>query len=280
VAASTETICYLWRIERTDGTVLGFTDHDVTLVRGGTTYVATEGMMTTRVTRSLGLDVDDMEVDGILTGIAVTADDIENGAYDNATVDIYIADWADAGAALTRIGHGRIGNSMLTEQGFRCEYRSLADQVSKRSGLVYQRTCDAKLGDTRCGVDLEDAAYRNTSVVVVSQTGLTVTVDGISARADGFFDLGRLKIDDNTSFAIRSHVGSTLTLWERPALGIDAGTLVTVYAGCKQDAETCRTKFNNLVNFRGLGVFMPGQDRLTDYPLRGTEDYDGGSLFS
>jgi uncharacterized phage protein (TIGR02218 family) len=60
---------------------------------------------------------------------------------------------------------------------------------------------------------------------------------------------------------------------------VSIGEAFTITAGCKQDAETCQTKFANITNFRGFNL-IPGQDMLLFYPTSGEANLNGGSLFT
>nr|WP_325048889.1 phage BR0599 family protein [Rhodophyticola porphyridii] len=51
--------------------------------------------------------------------------------------------------------------------------------------------------------------------------------------------------------------------------------MIRLEAGCDKRMETCRLKFNNLLNFRGFPD-IPGDDWLMSYPAR-TNARDGGS---
>jgi len=57
-------------------------------------------------------------------------------------------------------------------------------------------------------------------------------------------------------------------LWDSIGPGLASGDSVRLEAGCDKRAETCRVKFNNLVNFQGF-PHLPGEDWLMAYPRRG-----------
>jgi len=67
-----------------------------------------------------------------------------------------------------------------------------------------------------------------------------------------------------------------IELWEPIRAAVGAGDTLRIEAGCDKRAETCRLKFNNIVNFQGF-PFVPGEDWLTSVPQGRGED-DGGSL--
>lgn len=269
LAGDSTTLCYCWRVERRDGEVFGFTDHDRSINVDGTVFIGSTGITTSRIVRRLGMSVDNLELQGAIDDDALTTVDIERGLYDGAKVDLYVANWSDP-TQFDHLASGTFGNLGVGDEGFEVEFRSRSHKLNQPIGRVYQRTCNAKLGDARC-----KAVVPTVTAQITSTEGHTVVLDALS-EPNEWFTLGLLTDAAGARFAIKRQVGRTLTLWEQPVVP-PTGT-VTLTPGCKQDVDTCRTKFNNVKNFRGF-PFIPGNDRLTDYPVRGKDNYNGGSLF-
>ena len=59
------TLCWLWRITRSDDTVLGFTNHDRNLEIDGINYEASSGLTPSEVDRRLGFSIDNGAVQGL-----------------------------------------------------------------------------------------------------------------------------------------------------------------------------------------------------------------------
>lgn len=274
---SESTLCYLWRVERLDGLVIRATDHNEPVEFNSEKYLSTIGINTTKVVQKLGLGVDNLEVSGALDDNEITEADIDAGFYDGAIVDIYIVDWKNTVDFQHKV-HGSFGNVFRTELGYTTEIRSQAYILSQETGRTFQRTCDTKLGSLVCGVNLNQAAYRlQTATVLTSAQGL-LNIQGADGFANDWFALGLLETVEGYKYGIRAHTGTEIDLWAPPSVAIDVGDTVTLFAGCKQDAETCRVKFDNIVNFQGF-PFMPGNDAMSNYPVTGTDNYDGRSLF-
>ena len=70
------TLATCWRLERTDGWVRGFTDHDRNLVIDGVTYVAATGFLPSAIKSGSDLSVDNLDVDGFLDDDALKAEDL------------------------------------------------------------------------------------------------------------------------------------------------------------------------------------------------------------
>ena len=275
--ATTMALC--WKVTRQDGLVQGFTEHDCDLTFGGTTYIARSGFTATAVAQSLGLAVDNLDVDGAISADTINEDDLASGRYDDAEVELIWVNWADVSQRLT-MSRGNIGEVKRQETAFSAEFRSLVNKLAQRTGRSYQRTCDAILGDSRCKVNLASSTYRATGTVTSAAGGHPVP-GGLRRLSDGWVRHGRITFtsgnNSGLSFEVKSHTGANVTLWEVPPGAVLSSDGFTLTAGCKQDWETCRDKFSNLANFQGFPD-IPGQDYIQKVAVQGEAVFDGGSL--
>ena len=88
------TLCWCWRLTRTDNTQLGFTDHDEPLVFDGTTFEASSGFGATEIAESLGLNVDNLEAEGAIQSGQLNETDLVAGLYDGSVVEVWRVDWS------------------------------------------------------------------------------------------------------------------------------------------------------------------------------------------
>jgi uncharacterized phage protein (TIGR02218 family) len=281
LAAGVTTLATCWRIERADGAVLGFTDHDRALTFDGVSYAPESGADASALQSSADLAVDNAEIMGALSSDALSAEDLGAGRYDGASVEIWRVNWADP-SARALMKRGVIGEVAREGQRFRAEIRGLSERLDRVTGRVFQRGCDAVLGDQRCGVDLSAPAFRGAGTVAAVLDDQRFLAGGLSAFASGWFAEGALLWTGGANAGTRSHVkahdrnasGEALSLWLPPGRAIAAGDAFTVTAGCDKRADTCAAKFSNLINFRGFHL-MPGDDFAVSYPLK-AEKNDGG----
>ena len=89
------TVCRAWAIERKDGTVMGFTDHDRALSFEGITFKADTGMSAASLVQASGLSVDNTEAVGALSDISISETDILAGRFDGAGVRSWLVNWMD-----------------------------------------------------------------------------------------------------------------------------------------------------------------------------------------
>lgn len=275
IAGGVTTLCRCWRIKRSDGTVLGFTDHDRPLSFGGTDYDPVSGFDASEAVSATGFAVGGMEVAGALSSDRLDADDLAAGRFDHAEVKIYLVNWATTSERqLLRVGH--LGEIVRENGAFRAEVRGLAAQLDERRGRAFRPTCDADVGDGRCGVNLGHADFTANGTVVAASDRRRFTANGLEGFAAGWFDRGLLTwtsgANDGRGGEVRSHRkqsgAAIMELWQPSGAAIVADDTFVVTAGCDKRFETCREKFDNVKNFRGF-PHMPGNDFTLSYARQG-----------
>lgn len=279
------TLCRCWLVERVDGAVMGFTDHDCALTFDGQAFEANAGMTARALTQTTGLSVDNTEALGALSAAAVTEEDILAGRYDGARIRAWLVNW-QAPEQRTLQFSGTLGEITRVGGAFQAELRGLAEALNQPQGRVYQRPCSAVLGDGRCGFDLDQLGYSTELAVEDVEEGRVFRFTGEDGFEPRWFEAGRLRVLDGTAEGAVAIIKNDrysdgvreVELWQTLRQGIAVGDRVRLEAGCDKRAETCRLKFNNLLNFRGF-PHVPGEDWLVSYPVQGGAN-DGGSLQS
>jgi len=280
--SGTTTLAWCWRLTRNDGAVFGFTDHDLSLAFDGTTFEPESGFTASEIRSSSDLSVDAQEAEGVLTSDTITETDTLDGRWDNATVEVWRVNWTNtASRALLR--RGAIGQLRRGRLHFVAEMRSLAHVLGQTIGRTFQASCDAALGDARCGVDLNNPTFKATGTVVALSGDRGFAVSGLLGFADGWFALGTLLwptgVDTGRKAEVLSH-GITgadviVTLLEAPVRPVKVGNTFDIFAGCDKRFETCQSKFANAVNFRGF-PHIPGQNTIIRYAAKG--DANSGAV--
>lgn len=267
----TTTLAWCWKITRADGVSFGFTDHDQPLAFGGTDFEPESGLSASEIRSGSDLSVDSQDAQGALTSDRITETDILDGRWDNALVEVWRVNWAAPGQRVL-IRRGAIGELRRGRMSFVAEVRSMAHVLGQTVGRVFQGTCDAALGDGRCRVDLNDAAYSGAGAVLDKVRDRAFTASGISGFANGWFAFGVLEWASGGNAGRRDEIMLhevasgvvTITLLEAPVRVITTGDAFTIRAGCDKRAETCAAKFSNILNFRGF-PHIPGQDAVVRY---------------
>lgn len=284
--AGTTRLCRCWLVKRRDGVAFGFTDHDRDLAFAGETFRASSGMDASALQSATGLSVDNAQAVGALSDAGVTEDDVRAGRYDRAEIWHWLVDWERPDLRVL-LFKGSFGEIRRSDGAFEVELRGLAEALNAPVGRSVLKTCDRKLGDAKCGFDVDRSGFSGEDAATAGSGSATIVAVGLSAFADGWFSQGvvtwlsgenaggsgSVKADRTDSVGARR-----IALWQAPGRPIGVGDRFRIVAGCDKRVETCRKKFDNLLNFRGFPL-IPGDDWVTAYPKEGA-NHDGSSLLS
>jgi uncharacterized phage protein (TIGR02218 family) len=285
LASGTTTLARAWQVRRSDEVTLGFTDHDEDIVLDGMVFKAATGMSAKALQQTTGLSVDNTEAIGALSDAGIDEADVMAGRYDGAEVTIWLLNWANPAQNIIEF-RGTFGEVTRAGGAFKVDLRGLTEALNAPRGRVYQRGCDAVLGDAACKVDLSAAEFRTDMVVHSVADGGEITLSGSSGHPEEWFQLGRFAVVTGAAAGLigmikqdRALSGGArrVALWQALPAALATGDIITLEAGCDRAADTCRIKFSNLLNFQGF-PHIPGEDWQISYPNEGAAK-DGGSLF-
>lgn len=267
LAPDLTTIALCWRVARSDGITLGFTTHDQGFDLEGVRYAASPGMAASAIGIGGGLDVDTMEVDGVLSADAITAGDLAAGRYDGAVVAVFMVDWSDLGPGRLPLVRGTIGEveRRLDGQGgaFTATLRGPTAAFEAVAIEACSPDCRAEFGDRRCRVDLAPRTWP-TVALASTRDSIAVAIDDPDRFAQGRL---RAQGGDNAGIDARiaGVVDGRLILFEPLPFDLAVGTRLSLREGCDKRLATCSARFANAINFRGE-PHVPGGDVLTRFP--------------
>jgi len=285
LAGDATTTCQCWRLTRRDGPVFGFTEHDHDLGFDGTVFLAASGFSASETEAAAGIAANASEVTGGFSSDCITEADLSAGLFDGARVEVFLVNWRLPEQRVLQMVR-EIGEVARDGSRFRAELRSLAHRLSQPQGRIYNRRCDAVLGDARCGVDLVGGGFSASGQVVAVIDAARVKVSGLDGFEDGFFRFGRLVFADgllagtgtDVETQVRRDTGTELGFWLPPERLPVVGDGFSITAGCDKAFATCAQKFANILNFRGC-PHMPGADFAYSY-VDGETTHDGRPLFA
>ena len=277
LATGVTTLCRCWLLTRRDGETLGLTDHDMPLEFDGVTYLADAGMRTSALERNHHLAEEGMEVFTILSSPQLKEDELLRGLYDGAALTVWLVNWDDV-ASRVQLTQGWFGKVRREGAGFHVELQGPSSDLRQERMRVFRKSCDAVLGDVRCGVDLSSEAFRKQVPLwrVATPTDLYTFLGGVNE--DGWFSGGTLlppASHGSRRYEIRSSklvnrqgiVYHHVRLWTPfPYSQAEKPRSVTLVPGCDKQFSTCRLKFSNVANFRGH-PHLPGDSVLVN-PVR------------
>lgn len=248
------------------GTILTYTNADVTIVWNGYTYLADSVLVDgLRFKCAVGLDVDQQQIT-----ISARATDtvggvpflqaLRNGVFDGAELQrerAFLTDWNAAPVGAVILFKGRVGT--IDKLG-----RTLAE-VTVNSDLVlldidmprnvYAPNCQHVLYDSGC--TLAKNAFGASGTVGAGSTASVVkwsSSSNVYKQGTITFTSGAL---NGVTATIKDADAASLTL-AAPLLSVPAtGVTFTAYQGCDHTRAACLSKFNNLINFRGFPDIPP-----------------------
>ncbi|MEI6573833.1 MAG: DUF2163 domain-containing protein [Alphaproteobacteria bacterium] len=277
------TLSRCWRLIRRDKEIIAFTDHDGDLVYGDICHRAVQGLESSAHESGLGFSTKGSEASGILLAPGLIEDDIVNGLYDGARVEIDLVDWLNTEARI-RIETGIIGEITRSSSGFNAEIRSLTTLLDEERGRLFRPSCAAELGDKSCTVQLDGAPFSK-ECVVQSTDGRrfislyeTIDVEYFNRGAVSFLNGGNKDTQIEVQLRQERNGRSIFLLWQPTREAILVNERVLLIAGCDKEFSTCRDIYKNSINFRGF-PHLPGNDFVISFVADGTPGMDGGSLF-
>ncbi len=252
-------LCRAWLIDRKDGEQFAFTDHDAPLELDGVSFKPDSGLSALTLEKTTGLAVDNTEAIGAISDISLRDEDINAGRFDGADVTAWLVNWIDPAQRVVQF-RGNIGEISRAGGGFRAELRGVSDALNRPIGRVYQKPCGSFTGSETCGVNLDTPEFSVEAPVIEIENSRVFRFVGLTEFAANWFGRGFFVIRSGDAEGLRAaikvdriHDGlREISLWEPLRVTVSPGDSIQLYAGCDKRFETCRTKFDNAINFKGF----------------------------
>ncbi|WP_313005040.1 DUF2163 domain-containing protein [Brevundimonas sp.] len=184
IESGAATLCHVWVLERADGVAIGFTDHDRDLSVEGVVCRASSGWTAGAGEGEAGLGAGGLSASGGLDDEAITETDVAAGLYDGARIALWRVDWARPDLTV-RLWAGTLARIRRENGGFVADLDGPMAALDRVVGRTYGRTCDAVLGDGRCGLSAAVAAGRSCDKRWATCTGMF----GNGVNFQGFPDI-------------------------------------------------------------------------------------------
>ena len=269
-----------WMVVRRDGIVIRGTEYDKDIEISGAgdldgVYLMHAGITGSDIRSTADMSVDNLEVIGALqqqpptetgdTGdIQLTdlnAADIEAGLFDNADVVTFLVNSTNPNLYQHILRTGWLGGVTRTAEGaYKTELRGLTQALSQSVVRTYSVGCDAELGDDRCRVDMTAYTHDRTVTQVFSRRLFQISTPLISmfGNVPGGTVTFNTGLNAGYSMEIRSYMSLQIATYLPMPNDIEIGDEITIRQGCDKAWMTCVNSYNNILNFRGHGVLVPG----------------------
>ena len=273
------TLAQAWRLTRLDGRIVAATDHDRALTFDGTVFQPNTGLQGSDLESAVSLTPDRTALSGALHVDAISAADLTLGLWDGAQIACFWVDWTNP-SQFVHIWTGRVAGAQWRGAGFELDIVGFEADLDTPIGRIYARTCDARLGDARCTIDLTAAGRRATTMLTQLDSDRVVHVPAGLGLVDNALLRGGLltcKSGPATGWSgVLADVAPeadqlVLTLANPFPILPAAGDQVQLQIGCDKQFSTCRDRFGNALNFRGVPT-LPGDDAAFAGPSAGSND--------
>lgn len=286
---STRAPAALWKIRRPDGYTLRLTSHDRALTYANETYEA--GILATigQLKREAGLVESTLEASGLIDGDTILIPDLRANLYRGAAVEQRIVDWRYPWVTL-RQDYWRITRILHDVSGmFRGLIESRLAELQQNAGSppyngMHSQFCGANLADEFCTKDISGDTYTGVTVLTVNASRPKYvfefdsgTFPAGTGRTDDYYRDGEVEwtsgnnVGTTSSIAYYTHSTRGIELFLPTPFPVEVGDQGTVRPGCDGLLATCLGKFNNVVNFRGTGLYSPGAQAVLSPEAQGND---------
>ncbi len=251
-----------WKLTLTNGTVMGFTDHTSDLTISSVLYKASSGFSPTSIETKDKFSVDNLDVAGVIDCSAITEADLMSGIYDYAEVEIFMVNVLDLTQGIILHRRGWVGEISLKNNQFIAEVRGLSQKLQQNIVELYSPTCRAIFCDTRCKLSKPTYTFAGTVTAVTSRQIFT---NSAMLQAAGYFSSGEINwltgANAGRKMEVKEFASGRFNMVLPMPKNIAVGDTFNAIAGCDKTFNTCYSKFNNAVNFRGE-PHVPGNDKM------------------
>lgn len=261
-------VAVLFKITTKDNAIYAYTDHDMPLTVGSVTYQPTPGLKKIYFQSTTDGTAQNNEV---AAGWSINDESLViSGKFDYAEVEVSLVDWSNVSLGTVLIDRGNLTEINFEGNAFRAVFESYANRLKKNINFIVTANCrhllfsqfsSDKIG--ACTVNQASYTYNGTVSTIVTPK-LVFTVSGLSqpnAWCSGGVLTWTTGNNAGLSYVVKNHevsASTTITLF-LPTLGsIQVGDQFSVTAGCDKTLNTCKNKFNNVLNFGGFPHLQTG----------------------
>lgn len=246
------------KITRPDGTVLRIADSQASFtIPADGTYAPLAGCLLKAIKHTSGGAVPTSQIEFAHSdGGTFDSNEVADGLYDGATVQVYVVDRANIAAGGAELFSGSIQGLELGVDGSGAFTLMGHSVQSENLVRTYLPTCDTDLFSTLCTLDPDDFEMAATVVALIDRYNVELSIG--SPPADFHFNDGVGQTSSGQNFRIANwfQTGQQLTTFLPNTLLFTEGMTLRLWPGCDKLHATCRDKFENTLNFQGFPHFL------------------------
>lgn len=256
------TLCRLWRVTRTDGTVLRFTDAVRPVVVAGQTYRSDISFTTSAIQTTTAASSQNVTMTVVMGSDGISETGLRAGIFTDALGEVFYCNYAAPAHGVMEIFAGTFGQVVISDK-LRATIDLIPVSVSATGGSLavesYCATCRNSWGDPICNKDgtTNPNDFKVDFTVTAVPSVFTFIDTANLTQADQHWTQGTVlwtggnNIGQASSIASSNQTAKSVSLSSTLLKPILVGDTGSVFPGCARDRPTCKTKYNNLVNYRG-----------------------------
>ena len=248
---TTLTKCCLIRLST--GDFLGLTEYEENIYINGVKYMSQAILSTSSFENDSSLSSNNFELNGCITSDLILAEDVFAGKYDDAFIEVFLIDYTalDSDSKIA-LGQGYMGKFTFENDRFSTEVMGLSVKLSHPVVEIFSPNCRARFCDERCKIPVANFTRRGRVDAIVGSKSF---LDNSRTESNGYYDYGVVIFLDGDNKGIKLDVrhnnGNRIELYKVFPYKVTVGEKYEIVAGCDKAFNTCKVKFNNVINFRG-----------------------------
>ena len=261
----TTNIVKCWKITFKDNTNLTFTTNDENILYENVLYNSLSANDVDNIKSNIDIKEDHFEIVNIISSNLINKDDILNGKYDSAKVEIFLLDIQNLDKGKVVLLSGKISNIELKDDVFTAKVVGLKDEINKTIGEKYSPLCRCNFCDSRCKLSKNNFTFSGTITNVIDEVSFITNNEIILSKSSGYFDYGIIEFTSGNNIGqkmeIKQYDSGKFILQLNLPKNLSVGDNFNLVTGCNKEFSTCCNKFNNAINFRGE-PHLPGMNIL------------------
>ena len=244
--------CFI--ITLNNGTKLYFNESDEDLIIDGNNYKTSCGVSENGgLKQYCDISCSTYNIIGFVNDNNITEEDILSGKFDGAEIDSFLIDVDDLASEKIYLNKGFFKEIKYTDGKFIVKIDGLLSLLDKNIGKTFSPTCRACFCDNKCGLNIEN--YTANGSITTMDSQINFLSSALTSYTDDYFKNGYIKFtsgkDCNDIITVKEFKNGNIVLSTKPLKELGIGDNFVIVAGCDKTIDTCYTRFNNSINFRG-----------------------------
>ena len=230
-----------------------FTNSQTSLFYNNKKYLSSNGIDIKSVYNNINMEINGTEISGFIDNEIINEKDVIAGKFDNAQIEIFLLDLNSQ--EKISIFYGFITSISYENNIFIAKIESKTILLEKTFCEIYSPLCRCSFCDSRCGLDNKNYTITGTISRVINQLEFYTSTPEIINKNQDYFSNGTIKIlngeNKDSITEVKKSSNNQLLLKFKFPFEINVGDKFELTAGCDKKFDTCVSKFNNAINFRG-----------------------------